>query len=149
MVSFADQVLVDPSTVQGVIGRLDPSDGSVTTFNVDGLPRDVSIATDGAVWFTERFTPQGVGRLDPETGESTVFAVDGGPLDIAPATGGSMWFSRTTAGNIAQISSAGVIIAESKVVKGSVPFGITVVPDGGDLWFTMLDADKIAALQLR
>ena len=149
MVWFADQVLVDPSTVQGVIGRLDPSDGSVTTFNVDGLPRVVSIATDGAVWFTERFTPQGVGRLDPETGESTVFAVDGGPLDIAPATGGSMWFSRTTAGNIAQISPAGVIIAESKVVKGRAPFGITVVPDDGDPWFTMLDADKIAALQLR
>jgi streptogramin lyase len=148
MVWFADQVLVGPSTVQGVIGRLDPSDGSVTTFNVDGLPRAVSIATDGAVWFTERFTPQGVGRLDPVTGESTVFAVDGGPLDIAPATGGSMWFSRTTAGNIARISPAGVITAESKVVKGSEPFGITVAPDGNP-WFTMLSADKIATLQLR
>jgi streptogramin lyase len=149
LVWFADQVLVGPSTVQGVIGRLDPSDGSVTTFNVDGLPRAVSIATDGAVWFTERFTPQGVGRLDPVTGESTVFAVDGGPLDIAPATGGSMWFSRATAGNIARISPAGVITAESKVVKGSEPFGITVAPDGGDPWFTMLSADKIATLQLR
>jgi streptogramin lyase len=148
MVWFADQVLVGPSTVQGVIGRLDPSDGSVTTFNVDGLPRAVSIATDGAVWFTERFTPQGVGRLDPVTGESTVFAVDGGPLDIAPATGGSMWFSRATAGNIARISPAGVITAESKVVKGSEPFGITVAPDGNP-WFTMLSADKIATLQLR
>jgi len=36
----------------------------------------------------------------------------------------------------------------SKVVKDSGPFGITVAPDGNP-WFTMLDADKIATLQLR
>jgi streptogramin lyase len=33
-------------------------------------------------------------------------------------------------------------------MKGSEPFGITVAPDGNP-WFTMLDADKIATLQLR
>ena len=149
IVWFADAVLVDPSSpAQGVIGRLDPADGSVTTFNVDGLPRDVSIATDGAVWFTERFTPQGVGRLDPATGTSTVFAVDGGPQEIAPAAGGSMWFTRTTAGNIARISPDGVITAQSKAVKGSEPFGITVAPDGNP-WFTMMSANKIATFQLR
>jgi virginiamycin B lyase len=152
IVWFSDAVLPnDPSLpAQGVIGRLNPADGSVTTFNVEGLPRDVSIATDGAVWFTERFTPQGVGRLDPATGASTVFAVDGGPEEIAPAAGGSMWFTRTTAGNIARISPDGAITAESKAVKGSEPFGITVATDpNGNPWFTMLSADKIATLQLR
>jgi streptogramin lyase len=157
IVWFADAVLPnDPSSpVQGVIGRLDPAgDGSVTTFNVDGLPRDVSIATDGAVWFTERFTPQGVGRLDPATGESTVFAVDGGPEEIAPAAGGSMWFTRTTAGNIARISPDGAITAQSKAVKGSESFGITVATDpnadpNGNPWFTMMSANKIATFQLR
>jgi virginiamycin B lyase len=149
IVWFADAVVVDPSLPpQGVIGRLDPADGSVTTFNVDGLPRDVSIATDGAVWFTERFTPQGVGRLDPATGASTVFAVDGGPEEIAPAAGGSMWFTRTTAGNIARISPDGTITAQSKAVKGSETFGITVASDGNP-WFTMMSANKIATFQLR
>jgi virginiamycin B lyase len=132
-----------------VIGRLNPADRSVTTFNVDGLPRDVSIATDGAVWFTERFTPQGVGRLDPATGASTVFAVDGGPEEIAPAADGSMWFTRTTAGNIARISPDGAITAQSKAVKGSETFGITVASDGGNPWFTMMSANKIATFQLR
>ncbi len=150
IVWFADAVLPnDPSApAQGVIGRLDPTDGSVTTFNVDGLPRDVSIATDGAVWFTERFTPQGVGRLDPATGASRVFAVDGGPLEIAPAAGGSMWFTRTTAGNIARISPDGTITAQSKAVRGSEPFGITVASNGNP-WFTMMSANKIATFQLR
>lgn len=147
IVWFADQVLVDPVTVQGVIGRLDPADGAVTRFNVDGLPREINIATDRAVWFTERFTPQGVGRLDPTTGNSTVFAVDGGPEDIAPAADGSMWFTRSTAGSIAQIAPDGVITAESKVVKGSEPFGITVATNGNP-WYAMLSADKVATLQL-
>jgi virginiamycin B lyase len=155
IVWFADAVVVDPSSpAQGVIGRLDPADGSVTTFNVDGLPQDVSIATDGAVWFTERFTPQGVGRLDPATGASTVFAVDGGPEEIAPAAGGSMWFTRTTAGNIARISPDGAITAQSKAVKDSEPFGITVASNPnadptGNPWFTMMSANKIATFQLR
>jgi virginiamycin B lyase len=147
IVWFADEVLVDPVTVQGVIGRLDPADGAITRFNVDGLPRQLNIATDGAVWFTERFTPQGVGRLDPTTATSTVFAVDGGPEDIAPAAGGSMWFTRSTAGNIARIAPDGVITVQSKPVKGSEPFGITVAANG-DPWFAMLSADKIATLQL-
>ena len=152
IVWFSDAVLPnDPSSpVQGVIGRLDPADGGpFTTFNVEGLPRDVSIATDGAVWFTERFTPQGVGRLDPATGASTVFAVDGGPEEIAPAAGGSMWFTRTTAVNRARISPDGAITAQSKAVKGSETFGITVATNSGNPWFTMMSANKIATFQLR
>jgi len=145
---FSDQVLTDSGTVQGVIGRLDQAGGPATTFNVSGLPGQINIATDGAVWFTNRFTPQGVGRLDPETGASTVFAVDGGPEDIAPAADGSMWFTRSTAGTIARISPSGAITAESKAVKGSNPFGITVATNGNP-WFTMLDTDKVATLQLR
>jgi virginiamycin B lyase len=156
IVWFSDAVLPnDPSLpAQGVIGRLDPADGGAfTTFEVDGLPRDVSIATDGAVWFTERFTPQGVGRLDPSTGVPRMFAVDGGPEEIAPAAGGSMWFTRTTAGNIARISPDGTITAQSKAVKGSETFGIAVDTNNGNPngnpWFTMMSANKVATFQLR
>jgi streptogramin lyase len=136
---------------EGLIGRLDPATPdpqTATTFNVDAVPRAINIATDNRVWFAARFTPQAVGFFDPATSTSTVFPADGGPQDIAPAAGGSMWFTRTTAGNIARISPAGVITAESKVVRRSEPFGITVAPNGNP-WFTMLSADKIATLQLR
>ncbi len=78
----------------------------------------------------------------------TLFPVDGGPEDIAPAADGSMWFTRSTGGNIARITPSGVIAAQSKTIKGSEPFGITVAPNE-DPWFTMLSADKIATLQLR
>jgi streptogramin lyase len=132
----------------GRIGRLDPATGVVTEIDVEGFPRQINIASDGAVWFTERFTPQAVGRINPATNAVTLFPVDGGPEDIAPAADGSMWFTRSTAGNIARITPAGVITTQSKAVKGSEPFGITVAPNGNP-WFTMLSADKIATLQLR
>jgi hypothetical protein len=40
------------------------------------------------------------------------------------------------------------VITESRVVKSSETFGITV-DAGGDPWFTMMSANKIAELQLR
>lgn len=133
----------------GQIGRLNPTTGSVTAIDVEGDPREINIASDGAVWFTERFAPQAVGRIDPATNNVRLFPADGGPEDIAPAgSDGSMWFTRTTGGNIARISPTGTIMATTKVVKGSEPFGITVAPDGNP-WFTMLRTDKIATLQLR
>lgn len=138
---------ISGSVEQGLVGRLDPASGTATTFNVDAVPRGINIATDGFVWFTARFTPQGVGRFDPNTNTATVFPVDGGPQDIAPGADGSMWFTRTTAGNIAQINTAGVITTQSKAIKGSEPFGITVASNGNP-WFAMLSADKIATLQL-
>jgi streptogramin lyase len=144
---FSASVISD-SVEQGLIGRLDPATETVTTFDVDAVPRSITIASDNKVWFAARFTPQAVGFFDPVTETSTVFPADGGPQDIAPAPDGSVWFTRTTAGNIARINAAGTITAESKVVKSSEPFGITVAPDGNP-WFTMLSADKIATLQLR
>ncbi len=148
-VAVAENGIVWFTDANGQIGRLDPTTGLVTEIDVEGFPREINIASDGAVWFTERFTPQAVGRLDPNTNNVTLFPADGGPVDIAPAgPDGSMWFTRTTGGNIARISPAGVITATSKVVRGSEPFGITVAPNG-DPWFTMLGADKIATLQLR
>ena len=147
-VAVAANGIVWFTDANGQIGRLDPATGVVTEIDVDGFPREINVASDGAVWFTERFAPQAVGRIDPATNAVTLFPVDGGPEDIAPAADGSMWFTRSTAGNIGRITSAGVITTQSKAVKGSEPFGITVAPNG-DPWFTMLSADKIATFQLR
>ena len=112
-------------------------------------PRQITIATDGQIWFTSRFVPQGVGRLDPVTGVVTTFLTPSnpGPEGIAAGPNGAVWFTQTTKGNIARIDNAGVI-TEAKAVKDSQPFGITVAPNG-DPWYTMLAANKIAALQLR
>src|SRR3954463_15505770 len=132
--------------VDSRIGRLNPATGAVTEISLANDVREINIASDGAVWFTELFSSQ-VGRITPATNAVALFAVDGGPEDIAAAAGGAMWFTRTTTGDIEEISAAGVIINQSKAVKGTEPTGITVAPDGSP-WFTMLAADKIATLQL-
>jgi streptogramin lyase len=130
------------------IGRLDPQAGAVTLTPTQGVPHQITVAMDGSVLFTERFTPQGVGRLDPATGTVTEFPLTGvGPEGIAASPDGSVWFTQTTKGNIARIDASGAI-AESKVVKRSEPFGIAVDP-GGDPWYAMMSANKIGELQLR
>ena len=135
------------------IGRIDAATGAFTLApTTDGsttvAPRSVTVATDGQIWFTARFTPQAVGRLDPSTGAVTLFLVAStGPSGIAASPDGLVWFTQELSGNIASITNAGVI-TEAKAVKGSGPFGITVAPNG-DPWYTMPDANKVATLQLR
>ena len=130
------------------IGRLDPQTGVITETPVPGSPRHIAIAADGSVWFTEIFD-HAVGRLDPTTGGVTIIQLAAGtfPEDIAAAPDGSVWVTQSRTGNIAQITTAGVI-AESRIIRGSEPAGITVAPNG-DPWFTELAANKIANLQLR
>ena len=134
------------------IGRIDAATGAVTTIaTTDGTttvaPRDLVVTAD-AVWFTARFTPQAVGRLDRATGSVTLFPVaNTGPSSIAASAAGAVWFTQETKGNVATITSTGVI-TEGKAVKGSGPFGITVAANG-DPWYTMPGANKVATLQLR
>ena len=130
------------------IGELNPATGAVTVTPTNLIPRQLTVASDGDIWFTARFAPQGVGELDPDTNNVREFPlVSVGPEGIAASSDGSVWFTQSTKGNIARITDAGVI-TEGKVVRNSEPFGITVAPNG-DPWYTMLEANKIATLQLR
>ena len=134
------------------IGRLDPTTGAFTETPVPGgrTPRSIAIATDGSVWFTERFDHR-VGRLDPATNQVTEWATltpNAGPEDIVAAPNGAMWFTQFNAGNVARITSNGTI-SEGRSVKNSGPFGVTIGPNGRSVWYTMLDADRIAVLKPR
>ena len=134
------------------IGRIDAVSGGVTRFpttvgQTTVAPRSITVANDGQVWFTARFTPQAVGRLNPADGSVTLFPVSNtGPQGIAASPDGSVWFTQETKGNVANITGSG-ILTEGKTVKASGPFGIVVAPDG-DPWYTMMRADKIGTLQL-
>jgi virginiamycin B lyase len=140
------------ATSDQAIGRLDPATGNPTlTPTVNLVPRGITVAADGDVWFSARFVPQGVGELDtdeidPDTNDIREFPLtdNPGPQDIAASPNGSVWFTQTTEGNIARITDAGVV-TEGKVVKNSEPFGITVAPNGAP-WYAMLEANKIARL---
>ncbi len=129
--------------VTGVVTRTPTTDGSTTV-----APRSITVASDGQVWFTARFTPQAVGRLNPANNSVTLFPLTNvGPQGIAASPDGSVWFTQVTKGNIARITNDGVI-TEARTVKGSDPFGITV-DAAGDPWYTMMAANKIGELQLR
>jgi virginiamycin B lyase len=135
------------ATSDQAIGRLDPATGIATLTQTDTLvPRGITVAADGDVWFSARFVPQGVGELDPDTNNVREFPLtdNPGPQDIAASPDGSVWFTQTTEGNIASITENGVV-TEGKVVRNSEPFGITVAPNGNP-WYTMLEANKIARL---
>ena len=127
----------------GAVTRTPTTDGSTTV-----APRSITVASDGQVWFTARFTPQAVGRLNPSNDSVTLFPVTNtGPSGIAASPDGTVWFTQETNGNAARITNAGVI-TEGKTVKGSGPFGITVAANA-DPWYTMMAANKVATLQLR
>jgi virginiamycin B lyase len=70
-----------------------------------------------------------------------------GPEDIVAAADGSVWFTQFNAGNVARLTPDGVI-SEGPSVRGSGPVGITL-DRGGNPWYAMLRANKIATLQLR
>ncbi|MDX6357040.1 MAG: virginiamycin lyase [Nocardioidaceae bacterium] len=132
------------------IGRIDAVTGAVTRTATTVSPRNVTVATDGQVWFTALQPTDAIGRLDPATGSVTLFPLGAtgtvGPEAIAASPDGSVWFAQETKGNVARITNAGVI-TEGKVVKGSGPLGITVATDG-DPWYTMTAANKVATLHL-
>ena len=131
------------------IGELNPATGAVTVTPTERTPRQLTVASDGDIWFTARFAPQGVGELDPDTNNVREFPLTNvGPEGTTASSDGSVWFTQTTKGNIARITDDGVI-TEGKGVRDSEPFGITVAPNGDDPWYTMLEANKIATLQLR
>ena len=81
--------------------ELNPATGEVTvTPKTDLVPRQLTVAADGDIWFTARFTPQGVGRLVPASGEVpavvTEFPLTNvGPEGIAasPEPNGPVWFT--------------------------------------------------------
>ena len=173
VVDAAGRVWFSADAEQGVIGRLDPTvvddpgtpaPENVTTFDVEGSPNALDIATDGKVWFTDRFNHT-VGFLDPVNGNEVLqyptLTPEAGPQQIAAAADGSMWFTQANVGNAANVTADGVITEAGKAV-GDDPnsglenaLGIAVLPDPDgpagpgreSVWFTMQAANKIASLK--
>jgi virginiamycin B lyase len=173
VVDASGRVWFGASAQQGVIGHLDPTvvddpatsaRENVTTSNVTGVPNAIDLATDGKVWFTDRFNDT-VGYLDPsnnnQVSQFPTLTPDAGPQHIAAAADGSMWFTQANVGNAARITAQGEITEAGKAI-GDDPdsgfenaLGIAVLPDadgtggpeGESVWFTLEAANKVAALR--
>jgi virginiamycin B lyase len=97
------------------------------------VPGQLTIAADGDIWFTARFTPQGLGRLVPATGEVTEFPLTHvGSGGIAASPDGTVWFTQTTKGNIAQITDASVVTEGKVVISSASPTASAVFL--GSIW---------------
>ena len=125
------------------IGRIEVSSGSITEFaGVTGSPDRITAGPDGNLWFTEPFPfDSRIGRITP-SGTVTEFSLASGaqPRDIIAGADGNLWVTEYGAGQLAQITPAGVI-TEVQSVKGG-PWGIGRASDGA-IWLTQTDGNRI------
>lgn len=140
-----------------MIGRIDAVTGAVTRTATTGnegavFPTAITVAPDGQVWFTGRFSPQAIGRLNPADNSVTVHLLGSvGASGVAASPDGTIWFTQETVGNIASTTNAGLnsgVINQGRIVRDSGPAGVTVA-DNGNPWYTMRPIDKIGTLLLR
>jgi len=150
VVDSAGVVWWGENAVPGTLGRYDGATITTTPTPSGGVPGQLTFASDGDLWFTERFS-QGVGRRDATSGaiSETTLPASPGPFGITPAADGAVWFTQELKGNVARINDGGLsTYVEGKAVKGSNPFGVTTDAEG-EPWYTETPDNKIAELRLR
>jgi virginiamycin B lyase len=136
----------------GVLGRLDPRDGSVKTIGLGkgAAPHGVTIGPDGAPWITEG-GQNAIARVDPTDHKVTLFPL---PKQYAFAnlnTGvfdkaGIYWFTGQS-GFYGRLEPKTGLMTVFRAPKGVGPYGITATP-GGDVWFASLAGSYIARIDL-
>jgi virginiamycin B lyase len=136
----------------GVLGRLDPRDGSFKTISLGkgAAPHGVTIGPDGAPWITEG-GQNAIARVEPADHKVTLFPLpekyayanlNTGVFDKA----GTYWFTGQS-GVYGRLEPKSGQMTVFKAPKGVGPYGITVTP-GGDVWFASLAGSYIAKIDL-
>jgi len=123
----------------------------------DGFPERLTVARDGAVWFTD---PQGnrLGRLFPNDSRADYFPLPvyrSGPASIVATPDGSIWFTEHAADQIAIFVTPGADrptlgshgFKEFSLPQGGGPAGIAAAPDGS-LWFAENSGNRIGRIDL-
>ncbi len=136
----------------GVLGRLDPRDGSFEMIDLGkgAAPHGVTIGPDGAPWVTED-GQNAIARVDPVDHQVKLFRL---PEKYAYAnlnTGvfdksGTYWFTAQT-GFYGRLEPKSGAMSLFKAPKGVGPYGITVTPKG-DVWYASLAGSYIAKVDL-
>lgn len=136
---------------RGVLGRLDPRDGSFKTINLGqgAAPHGVTIGPDGAPWITEG-GQNAIARVDPADHKVTLFRL---PARYAYAnlnTGifdksGTYWFTGQS-GIYGRLDPRSGDMTIFKAPRGAGPYGITTTPKGG-VWYASLAGSYIARIE--
>jgi virginiamycin B lyase len=136
----------------GVLGRLDPRDGSYKTIGLGkgAAPHGVTIGPDGAPWITEG-GQNAIARVEPADHKVALFPLPEKYADANLNTGvfdkaGIYWFTGQS-GVYGRLEPKSRQMTVFKAPKGVGPYGITVTP-GGDVWFASLAGSYIAKVDL-
>lgn len=124
--------------------------GGDKSFSVSdiGSPTAIAIASDGTVWFVQRYGNV-LSRFEPATKEFQTFAIptaQSAPHGIAVAKDGSIWFTERNGNKIGRLDPVSKAVKEYPVpTQNSQPAGIAL--DGnGNVWFAESDGNAIGSL---
>jgi virginiamycin B lyase len=137
---------------RGVLGTLDPRDGSFKTIDLGkgAAPHGVTIGPDGAPWVTEG-GQNAIARVDPADHKVTLFPLPKKHAYANLNTGvfdktGIYWFTGQS-GIFGRLEPKSGTMTVFEAPKGVGPYGITVTPKG-DVWYASLAAGYIAKIDL-
>ena len=94
-------------------------------------PYGIALGSDGAMWFTERFTDS-IGRIETDgtLGPRTTLEAAAEPTAMATGVDGAVWFTEQGLNRIGRLDADGTL-TEFQVPTGNAsPAGITAGPDG-------------------
>lgn len=138
------------------IGRLDPKTGDIAEYDIPtphSGPSGIAEGPDGSIWFLE-FQTNKIGRLEPVSGRITEYPLGpGNPRDLVIKKG-LIWY---TQGGIPYVNIYISKLGTLEIITGnitsfkispdnSVPYGITLNEENGDIWFTEKGSGKLARL---
>lgn len=134
-------------------------DGAFKQIELDpnGFPERLTVARDGAVWFTDPHSDR-IGRVLPNTDKADYYyvpTVKSGAAGIAASRDGSIWFTEHAANQVAIFVPKGADRAspghhgfkEFPLPQGGGPAGIVAAADGS-LWFAENSGNRIDRIAL-
>lgn len=134
----------------GVLGRLDPADGSHKTVSLGqgAAPHGVTIGPDGAPWIMEG-GQNAIARVDPADYKVTLFALpkrhDYANLNTGVFDRSGIYWFTGQSGIYGSLDPKSGEMAVFKAPKGAGPYGITATPKG-EVWFASLAGSYIAQI---
>jgi len=110
-------------------------------------PQNITVGSDGALWFTE--INLGIGRLGPDGFSNFSLSAGAQPLDIVSGPDGALWFTETYDDSIGRLTTSGQL-TEFLLCSGCgedqvEPWDMAVGSDGA-LWFTEYGANAIGRI---
>jgi virginiamycin B lyase len=111
------------------------------------LPQDMTLGSDGNIWFTETQTDI-IGKISP-SGQITEYSLRKGaaPASIVSGSDGNIWFVEPSAKVIAKMNTEGELLAEYILndVNTDIRQGLVSGPDG-NIWFIPTNMNTVVKM---